>query len=254
MCLIGISMKKNTKFPFILAANRDEFYARPTESLHRWEGYPVVYAGKDLKKGGTWLGVSETGCLGALTNVRERQEREARHSRGELIVNFLRRKDTDACTFVKQVSKDGGLYDGFNLLVGTPDTLCYGSNRVNGIKVLESGIYGLSNAALDTSWPKVEAVKDAMDRVSACEDQEELLNMLFSELAAAEPFPSELLPDTGFGEKLERMLSPVFISSEDYGTRCSTIIIMNRNRELTIVERRYHNKKTSDTKFALAVP
>ncbi|WP_026689551.1 NRDE family protein [Alteribacter aurantiacus] len=248
MCLIGVSMKQNKDFPFILAANRDEFYDRPTAALHKWESAGSIYAGKDLEKGGTWMGISKKGYIGALTNVREKPLRFEARSRGELVVNFLKDEEKDPEGYIERVVKNGDWYQGFNLLVGTPETLWFGSNRKERIQRLTNGVFGLSNASLDTNWPKVNAIKKALHEISNESEKTVVVEHLLSALNQTHPYPSKYLTDTGVGVEMERMLSPMFITSQTYGTRCSTIIAMDKNRLVTIMERSYEKGLITDKK------
>ncbi|WP_096434935.1 NRDE family protein [Alteribacter populi] len=253
MCLIGVSMKMNQQFPFIIAANRDEFLNRPALPLHQWSGSPSIYGGQDLKKGGMWMGVNSEGKVAAITNVREWPPVKRKKSRGELVKQFLLNEESSE-QYLAHLRKKESEFDGYNLFVGNPDRLVYGSNRNQDQFVLKEGIYGLSNAALDTSWPKVERIKHHLSILHSCENRNKLIDELFLALSDSEPYPKEQLPNTGVGEELEKLLSPVFISTPDYGTRSSTVIVMDRNRHLSIVERRYEEGKTFETTFELQIP
>ncbi|WP_161524707.1 NRDE family protein [Alteribacter lacisalsi] len=233
-------MKQNSVFPFILAANRDEFYQRSAKPLHRWDDEQAVYAGRDEIAGGTWLGVSNDGKIAALTNVREMSSGgKPEKSRGNLIRDYLKQPDLTAEIYMDHVEKEKRNYEGFNLLAGTPSRLIYTSNRYTERTLLTKGIAGLSNGALNSDWPKVIRLKQGLAGLGDCEDQEMLTETLFKLLQESEPFPINDLPDTGVGPELERMLSPLFIKSREYGTRCSTVILVDATGRLYMTERTY---------------
>ncbi|MCA0174155.1 NRDE family protein [Bacillus sp. RAR_GA_16] len=235
MCLIAVAINAHEKYPFILIANRDEFYERPTMPAHYWEDAPGLLAGRDLKAMGTWLGVTTTGKVAALTNYRESGEIPKNHSRGDLTADYLRQNQS-AEAYLKNVQLKKEQYNGFNLLAGDFNTLYYYSNRQNQITRVESGVHAVSNHLLNTNWPKVETLKKELTRYIQAEkelDQERLFEMLSN----AEPAPDHLLPETGVPIEWERMLSPVFISSENYGTRAQTIITVTSKGQVTFTER-----------------
>lgn len=226
-------------YPLIVAANRDEYYARPAKEAHYWEDAPQVYAGRDLEKMGTWLGVTRSGRFAALTNYRAPGEmRAGLRSRGELAADYLTGHEPPEA-YLRQVDGRAHEYPGFNLLAGDMDALYYYSNREGSIRALAPGIYGLSNHLLNTDWPKVERGKQALSRIVAEGGTDEgLADRLLVLLRSAERAPDRLLPATGVPLEVERMLSPIFIESEGYGTRCSTIVLMS-GRETYFVERTY---------------
>ncbi|KAF3998942.1 NRDE family protein [Glaciimonas immobilis] len=225
MCLIVFSWKVVPGLPFIAAANRDEFYARPSAPADWWEDHPDIYAGRDLQDGGTWIGISRTGRFAAITNVRAPSERnENAPSRGALVANFLSDKTTSA-EYIAKISADADAYNGFNLLIHDGRDLIWYSNKGqadprNGLPLVP-GIYGLSNALLDVCWPKVVRTK-AQFASLLCQSapDETYFDMLTDTTTAGDC----RLPSTGVGIERERLLSSVFISSPDYGTRTSTLV------------------------------
>jgi uncharacterized protein with NRDE domain len=225
MCLIILAWKVIPGMPLILAANRDEFYARPTVDAGWWSDTPQVFAGRDLQGGGTWLGTTRDGRFAALTNVRAPSERRTEApTRGALVSDYLggSMSPTD---YVQQIQARAQDYNGFNLLVGDRDTLLWYSNRGeadarNG-QPLDYGVYGVSNALLDTPWPKLTRAK-AQFASLLCQGAPE--EAFFEMLTDATRANDCRLPDTGVGIERERMLSPIFIRSPDYGTRCSTVL------------------------------
>ncbi|MFC1858108.1 NRDE family protein [Thermodesulfobacteriota bacterium] len=238
MCLILISYDVNPNYRLILAANRDEYYVRPTQPLGFWGDSPDVLAGRDLQGDGTWLGVTRSGRLAAITNYRDpASEQENSPSRGWLVRNFLDGKESPA-SYLEQVKAHGRQYNGFNLFLADASGLYYFSNRQNEIKKLKSGLYGLSNHLIDTPWPKVQKGKAGLARLLSGEKEIDLENIFG--LLADRSLPSDgKLPDTGIGLEKERMLSPLFVISSDYGTRSSSIILVENSGSITFVERTF---------------
>lgn len=235
MCLFGIALKINEQFPFIFAGNRDELKMRPTANAHFWSPENKILAGRDIEKGGTWLGITKTGKFAALTNVRQfPQEKRLYRSRGELVGNYLQLGD------VYWMEKtDLSEYDGFNFMYGTIDELLLMSNRSEKKVKITEGIYAVSNGILTTAWPKVETLKKGMEQVASMTNCEGIVTNLFSLLRNESPFPDEELPDTGVGLALERVLSPIFIPGKEYGTRSSTVILVDKDKNCYFVEKTY---------------
>ncbi|OYD25314.1 hypothetical protein B6S09_06455 [Oceanimonas baumannii] len=220
MCLIALDWQPASGRLLVLA-NRDEFYARPTAAAGWWPVQPGLWAGRDLQAGGTWLGITLLGRFAALTNVRQGAPQTGRRSRGELVTGFLTGKQSPA-GYLQQVLARGEDYAGFNLLVGDllSSELYYGGNRPGGEpRVLSAGVHGLSNAVLNTPWPKTEQLKHGLARFAALDDGTAL-----ALLSDTSPVPDHALPRTGVSLALERRLSPVFISGDDYGTRAQTVL------------------------------
>lgn len=226
MCLILFSYKKHKKYKLILAANRDEFYARPTEPISRWNKGNGIIAGKDLEAGGTWMGISENGHFAALTNFRDPKSiKKDVLSRGLLVSNFLEGKNDSPEDYLNHIAAQNKLYNGFNLLAGDRDDLYYFSNHEGIVRKIEPGLHGLSNHLLDTPWPKVEKGKKYLERLidSECFENHE---KIFAFLEDSEIPPDQLLPETGMGIDWERMLAPLFIKSDIYGTRSSSFLLI----------------------------
>lgn len=231
MCLIVFAWRPSHAQTLVLAANRDEFYARPTQSLAQWKDAPQVYAGRDLEAGGTWLGVHNDGRFAALTNIRNPGQPLGRRSRGELVAQFLT-GSMPIDEYLLEVAGRAGEYGGFNLLVGNRERLHFLSATDPVPRQLSEGIYGVSNAGLDTPWPKLVKAKAAL-RAQLHDPQPE---KLFGFLADPATAPVADLPETGVGLATETLLSSVFIASPTYGTRASTVVVMNADGSRRLVE------------------
>lgn len=254
MCLILFAYQTHIKYPLIVAANRDEDYLRPTAQACFWKDSPTILAGRDLEKKGTWMGVNRTGLFAAVTNYRDTSTiNSTARSRGELVSQYLA-NNLEPEEYLLKIRKRKDNYNGFNLLAGHVQNLCYYSNIENKISKVAPGVYGLSNALLNTSWPKVVKGKEML---TDCLHQESLaVDDLFSILADAEPFADGLLPDTGVGKELERTLSSLFISSSNYGTRSSTVILIEQHGLLSFTERTFHpgdNSNWNEVAYTLQV-
>ncbi|MFN1834734.1 NRDE family protein [Balneola sp. MJW-20] len=247
MCLITFAYDHHPDFFLILAANRDEFYQRPAREAKFWEaeGMPELLAGRDLKAGGTWMGVAKTGKWGAITNYRDMKKiKENTPSRGEILPEFLTSKRS-AGSYLDQHSGVAEEYNGYNLLLGDGKDLHYFSNQNMTREMIKPGIHGISNAFLNTPWPKVEQAKAKLDSlISGSFDKEDLFDLLMTEDKA----PADQLPDTGLEPEWEKALSSIFISIDGYGTRCSTLLLIDREGSLSFTERRYEpgSSKTLD--------
>lgn len=226
MCLILFAINAHPRYRLIVAANRDEFYARPTTTAAFWTDAPKVFAGRDLAAGGTWLGITRTGRFAAVTNYREPRAPAGKKSRGGLTKDFLVGNETPE-NYLLEIEKAKNDYSGFNLLVGNfganETELFYFSNRGGKPEKLSGGIYGLSNALLNGGWHKVETGKERLTKIlqtSGEINRQELLEILSDRRAA----PDSKLPRTGVGIERERVLSSAFIETENYGTRLSTVL------------------------------
>ena len=236
MCLVAFAIDESRRFPLVLATNRDEFFDRPAARLAWWtpaEGGPEILAGRDLSAGGTWMGLTAAGRLALLTNVRRpfTPDPEA-PSRGRIVPNWLG-TELRPDQFWMQTSLSG--HAPFNLIAADfRRGDCFWASNDHAIpRRIERGIFGLSNPALDTPWPKVVNLKARLGAALAqAESVDELSNELFAALADRTPAPDDQLPSTGIGREREQMLSPAFIRTPDgrYGTRCSTIIITEKIR------------------------
>jgi len=236
MCLILFAWQVHPDYPLILAGNRDEFYSRPTAPADFWDDHPQILAGRDLEHGGTWLGIHRSGRLAAVTNYRDgRAARRGTRSRGELVSGFLT-SDLAPEEYLQEVHRQHTAYDGFNLLIGTPDRLFSYSNRSEQLAEVEPGVHGLSNHLLDSPWPKVEQGKAAL-RELRDSNPDALVERLLAVLANRAPAPDDTLPDTGIDFERERVLSPAFIATPNYGTRCSTVLLIDTAGRVTLTER-----------------
>jgi uncharacterized protein with NRDE domain len=240
MCLILFAYDCHPRYQLVVAANRDEFYDRPASPAAFWHESPHLLAGKDLQAGGTWLGVTTTGRFAALTNYREKGPHPVALSRGQLVKGYLDSFDSPA-NFIKALKGGGAEYNGFNLLLGDRHSLSYYSNRENVLRRVEKGCHGLSNSLLDVPWPKVsKGVKALQD----CLHSGELIKEhLFAILADQERPPDRELPQTGVSLEWERTLSPIFIVSPAYGTRCSTVLLIDRSGQVRFWERSFTAEK-----------
>ncbi|MCU0420573.1 MAG: NRDE family protein [Cyclobacteriaceae bacterium] len=235
MCLIFLSLRQNPQYPLVIVANRDEFYARHTAPADFWQDSPHVLAGRDLEAGGTWMGVAKSGRLALVTNYRDPNHINPHApSRGHLVADFLQQPVTPD-QYVAAVEKKKSLYNGFNLIVGDANGLSYLSNYGRGTERLSPGFYGLSNHLLDTPWPKVQRGKTVLQERVLHEvmPTQQLLDAMADEAVASDAD----LPDTGIGLERERALSAMFIKTPNYGTRCSTVVTLDRHRVLTFTER-----------------
>jgi uncharacterized protein with NRDE domain len=238
VCLILIAFDSHPDYSLIVAANRDEFHDRPTAVASFWADAPSVLAGRDLKAGGTWLGVDLRGRFAAVTNYRQGQREDpAERSRGRLVSDYLE-AGTDPRAYIDRARRDAVLYNGFNLLAWDSCELHYFSNREGHARALSPGVYGLSNHLLDTDWPKVSRSKSTLNALLNG-DAVELVRDLFALLADRSQPADHLLPSTGVGAEWERLLSSAFVTSEDYGTRSSTVVLVGRDGGVVFVERSF---------------
>jgi len=233
MCLILVAWQAHPRFHLVVAANRDEFYARPSAAAAPWPEDPRVQGGRDLEAGGTWLGVREDGRFAAVTNVREPGVPKGPGSRGHLVRDFLL---GDQAPGGFTTSLDGSAWSGFNLLAADADALWYRSNRNGPARALPPGVYGLSNHLLDTPWPKLEAAKTRFALALATLPARE---PCFQILADREQVPDASLPSTGVPLAWERLLSSIFIASDTYGTRAATVVTRDRAGRIRLEERRF---------------
>ncbi len=222
----------------ILAANRDEFYDRPTRAIHFWDDAPEVLAGRDLKKGGTWFGITRSGKLAALTNYRNPSVQKSNSpSRGFLVSDYLK-SELSPADYMDKIKKDISAYNGFNLLIGDREELYYLSSQTSSVEALGPGAYGLSNHLLNTQWPKVKTSLNALNETIS-DERKFLVDELLEAMADRTQPDDRYLPETGVGLEWERILAPVFISSPNYGTRSSTVLLIDHNDHATLVERSF---------------
>lgn len=248
MCLIVFAWQVIPGMPLIAAGNRDEFYNRPAVPADWWEDHPHVYAGRDLQGGGTWMGITREGRFAAITNVRDpSQKRENASSRGILVADYLAGHASPE-EYIAAISEVAHEYNGFNLLVGNSEKLIWYSNAAQGDErngqPLSPGVYGLSNAMLDTPWPKVVRTK-AQFASLLCQgaSEEAYFEMLLDTTRASDC----RLPRTGMSIEWERILSAVCIDSPDYGTRTSTVVKLAAGNGAALRERAVHSAQAAYT-------
>ena len=237
MCLLFLSIDNHPNYKLILAGNRDEFYSRKTAPAQIWHDNENILGGRDLEAGGTWLAMTRQGRIAMVTNYRDPQNINPNApSRGHLVSDFLSSEKSPG-EYLHHISTNGKRYNGFNLIVGDKNNLWYYSNYRADIENLGPGFYGLSNHLLETAWPKVVRGKERIKPlISEPEiDPEKLLDTLYDDKVA----PDELLPSTGLSKDRERALSSMFIKSEGYGSRCSTVVLIHKNGQVSFTERVY---------------
>ncbi len=244
MCLIVVGWHAHPDFPLVVAANRDEFLARPAIPAHWWGDAPGLLAGRDLEAGGTWMGVTRSGRFAALTNYRDpTRHRPGAPSRGALVRDSLAGHDDTGGTLDALANVSGG-YAGFNLLFSDGRSLGIHESTTGSVRELEPGIYGLSNHLLDTPWPKVRLARERFAAaLDALPDEAGFLALLRDE----QPAPEGDLPATGVSPEWERWLSPAFIRAPGYGTRCSTVLAVGRDGQVLFREWTWHESGSLDS-------
>jgi len=253
MCLLVLAWQVHPRYRLVVAANRDEFHARPAAPLERWPAPDEILAGRDLEAGGTWLGLDRERRFGVVTNFRELQRPQpGAPSRGELIPGYLRGRASPG-DFFATLAPQAQRYSGFNLLLADGDSLWYGCNRAAPFaRALPPGVYGLSNEFLDTPWPKLTRVRRSFEAwlASPEADAAALFAMLDDRQRTAD---DAALPNTGLSREWERILSSPFVRNGEYGTRCSTVLLLGAAGQLLLAERRFNSlgEVTGDTEFAL---
>ena len=252
MCLILFAWQAHPRYALVVAANRDEFHARPAAAADFWPTDPGLLAGRDLQAGGTWLGVTRSGRFAAVTNYREPLAPEAplERSRGELVRDFLAGGDSPEA-HLRRVLEAGSAYRGFSLLLGTPQALLHVSNRQDAMGEISPGCHGLSNHLLDTEWPKVLSGRARMQALLAEESvaAEALLELLADRATAPGGMPAA----AGGDEQRRHLMNHAFIVSPAYGTRSSTVLLVERDGGMEFVERRFapDGAETGTSRFRL---
>jgi uncharacterized protein with NRDE domain len=253
MCLLFLSIDNHPNYRLIVAGNRDEFYSRKTAQAQFWEDNTHILGGRDLEAGGTWMAMTKRGRIAMVTNYRDPANIKVNApSRGYLVSNFLN-SDQSPDKYLAHISREGKNYNGFNLIVGDINDVCYYSNYREGIERLTPGFYGLSNHLLETSWPKVVRGKEIIKPLitETFIDPEKVLDALYDDEVAAD----EVLPVTGLTLERERALSSMFIKTEGYGSRCSTVILIGKDSKVLFTERVYDTSSfhhtTSSFRFEL---
>ncbi len=238
MCFIVFALRAHPDYPLIVAANRDEFFAREATPAHQWDS--GIIAGKDVEQGGTWLGVNQRGQFAAITNYRAPAlYTHGKQTRGRLPVNFLLAETfTEQDVFSNRLREGFPHHNPFNLLYGNADSLRFGSNITANIVSVNAGIHALSNSSLNTPWPKVVRGKRAMScwiESAGFDHTDALFELLASDRLSYEAE----LPNTGVAKGVEKNLSSIFVRGEHYGTRCSTLIMQNAANEMIFIERSF---------------
>ena len=237
MCLIFFSVHNHPTYKLIVAANRDEFYNRKTAAAAYWEDHPELLGGRDLEACGTWMGITKSGRISMLTNYRDPLNINPNApSRGNLVSDYLLSKEEPE-QYLKRIEQNGKVYNGFNLLAGTVNGLYYYSNYKEGVDKIEPGFYGISNHLLETPWPKVVRGKEKMKPVLAQStiNPDDLFEVLYDNEIADD----NKLPNTGLTIERERALSSMFIKTENYGSRCSTVVLVDHDNHVRFAERVY---------------
>ena len=237
MCLILFGYKVHPKHDLVVMANRDEFYKRPTVAANWWEDEPDILAGRDLVGAGSWFGVNKSGRFAALTNYRDGFKlKENAPTRGTIVSGFLKNEISPE-EYIRQLDKQRDAYNGYNVLLYDGDRLFHYSNMDEGYTEITPGIYGLSNHLLDTAWPKVKKGKEALGQLLK-QDQIEA-DKAFKALQNYGIATDDKLPNTNISIEWERMLSPMFIKTNEYGTRCSTFLTIAKSGKIKFEERSY---------------
>lgn len=237
MCLVNFNFHDHPKYKLIVVANRDEQYARPTASANFWEDAPTILAGRDLQQMGTWFGVTTAGRFAALTNYRDPSLPETGHfSRGNIVRQFLS-TDLEPIAFMRELADKKELYAGFNVIVGDSDRLYHYNNVLDEMNEISPGTHSLSNHTIDTPWPKVVKGTTKLADYARTNSANIQLNPLFDIVSDQTIAKDEELPHTGVGLEMERLLSPLFIKMPHYGTRSSTVLLIDKENHVTFVER-----------------
>ena len=248
MCLVVLALGQDPNYPLILAANRDEFHARPSEELHWWDNQPDIVGGRDLQAGGTWLALSRRGRFATVTNFRDAELPVGRHrSRGELVAEFLA-GDLAPEDYLDTI--DENAYAGFNLIVGDARSVAYLSNREEGRRTLGDGLYGLSNALLDGPWHKVERSKHLL--AALIERDAVNTSMLMQLMNDRHRAPAAEVDSGRLDFATAHAVTAPFIVMPEYGTRCTTIVLLDRNGRWQITERRFDPDGSSTGETALS--
>lgn len=238
MCVLFVAWRVRPETPLIVVSNRDEAHARPTAPADWWEECPRVLAGRDLKAGGTWGGVTTKARWAIVTNIRHPKwfGFEAERSRGALVADYLC-GNVPPATYATRAVAEQDAYAGFNLLVGDRATLAYAATGQEEARLLAPGYYGLSNSTLDEPWPKIARGGAAFQEwvENGANDDELAFTMMRDETRAED----RALPDTGVGRAHERLLSPLFISGPDYGTRATTVLRFEADDTARFAERTF---------------
>ena len=250
MCLIAFAWQV-PGHPLLLLGNRDEFHARPTRPAGFWneEGQPDLLAGKDLEAGGTWLGITRSGRFAALTNIRSPQAPRGPHSRGSLVLDYLTGRMSPK-DYMDSLSAQLPRYAGFNLLAGNMQQLWFLNSAEGQARALSPGFYSLSNATLNSPWPKSVALCNGLrQQLQQTTDNDSLLGLLKD----TREYPDDELPNSGISREWEKRLSATFIVGEDYGTRASSLLGIDADGSITFVEQSFgpHGQELGESGWIL---
>jgi uncharacterized protein with NRDE domain len=236
MCLILLALDRVPQRPWLLLGNRDEFHARPTAAAAAWDDAPDIIGGRDLEAGGSWLALNRSGCFAAVTNVRSGIPARSPRSRGDLVAGFVRGADTPE-HYARGISERHDEYGPFNLVVGDGAAVWGVSSARHEPWRLLAGVHVLSNGAPDVNWPKTQRLQTDFERLlkNGKIQDAALLGLLGDSTLPRD----EELPDTGVGIELERLLAPVFIRGDSYGTRASTLAYAQAGGGMILHERRF---------------
>lgn len=243
MCIITIAYKVNAEQPLLVVANRDEFYDRPAAQASYWQENQDVFGGRDLEKMGSWLAIHKNGRFAAVTNYRDFTMRlDGDKSRGFIVNDFLL-GDAESEAFLNDIKKEGSLYGPMNVIVYDGEKMLHYNNVTNIIQEMAPGIHAVSNATLNTPWPKLERMKSLVS--NAITQDKELLEMLEIGQDTEKPV-DERLPSTGISIEMERELSSIFVLREGYGTRCTTIVAQQADGTIEFIEQTYNEGQTGE--------
>lgn len=246
MCILFIAKNKHPDYPLIICANRDEFHLRPTQKAHYWENNPSILAGKDLQAGGSWLGCSINGYFAAITNIREIEPSTNKRSRGELVkFALLGTTDNGEKFNLDWLQKHNDNYNGFNLIFGKLGQLgCY-NNTNKKFTLLTDGFHAICNGSLDDIWPKMAIGMTKLETLINSNQHfnaNDFIHKLQSMMLDKSQFSDHQLPQTGVPLEWERLLSTIFIQSDNYGTRSTSILLFDQNKNIELSEAQYNNE------------
>jgi uncharacterized protein with NRDE domain len=238
MCILFVAVNQHKDYPLIIAANRDEFFNRGTSESHIWDSEHGIIAGKDLQAGGTWMGINKNGYVASLTNVRDPQKIQADAvTRGKLVSHYLQQPEDG---YHQTLSSNKDIFNGYNLLFGKWNNLSVYNNHLDQLQQLTDGYYGLSNASLDSPWPKINKGVSKLEEY--CQDGHDVNpEILFTLLLDKSLAADQDLPKTGIPIDWERRLSSIFILGDEYGTRSSTVLKVDKQQNVQWYERTYDN-------------
>lgn len=243
MCLIVFAFHAHPDYPLLYAGNRDEFYERPTRPMHRWDTSPAIWAGRDEKAGGTWFGVNEQGTVAALTNIRDKRSiKPNAPSRGEIVPALLTDKSPLADRLAL-LDKKAPEYNGFNILLGNRHELYHYNSQSRRMAPVKPGVHAISNASLNTAWPKVEQAEKKMRELlknGIATDSSALFGLMNDRTT----YPLDKLPETGLDDEMEIAVSAAFIEAGDYGTRSTTVMKIGSNNRIELLERSFDTENT----------